>query len=177
MSSQTGRSTPEFVIRPLDWSRDNIDSLTDLLHRPYAGLLAQGLRFTATSQTSETTRHRMWGSSPFLMEVHGVVVGTLTLSYPISHEDNDPEYYAQPGVALLSQFGLEREFQGVGLGAAFCRFAVDWCVTQGATELALDTSDQATHLIEMYDHWGFRAVDQHQWGSVNYRSVVMARGE
>jgi hypothetical protein len=45
----------------------------------------------------------------------------------------------------------------------------------GARELALDTADQAAHLIGLYAHWGFRIVDEAQWDGPNYRSVIMSR--
>jgi GNAT superfamily N-acetyltransferase len=164
-----------FSIRPWDWESDDIEALTRLLHRAYAGLLVQGLRFSATSQPPEVTRSRMWGSSPFVMETGGRIIGTVTLSYPIALEEGDPLYYAKPGVALLSQFGLEPEFQGKGLGAVFFRHCLEWCRAAGAGEIALDTSNQALHLISMYEHWGFRTVARHQWPEANYESVVMAR--
>lgn len=43
------------VIRPLD-PADSIAELTALLHRAYAPLLAQGLRYVATHQDETTTR-------------------------------------------------------------------------------------------------------------------------
>jgi len=116
----------------------------------------------------------MEGGHPFLFELDGQMIGTMTLSYPVRHWDNDPVYYARPGVALLSQFGLEPAYQGQGYGRVLFDHAVAWCSGHGCSELCLDTSDQALHLIRMYEHWGFRVVAAHRWQSVNYSSVVMA---
>ena len=44
------------------------------------------------------------------------------------------------------------------------------------TELALDTSENATHLIALYEKWGYTQVATHDWRpGVNYLSVVMSK--
>src|ERR1041384_3316074 len=155
------------LIRPWNWETDDLVALTELLHRAYAVLKDQGLNFVATWQTPEITRDRMWGSAPFVMEVEGRIVGTATLSYPVIQDPEDPPYFTRSGVALLSQFGIEPEFRGKGLGSKFIRFALDWCRQAGARELALDTADQAVDLLAMYRHWGFQEVGRHRWPTAN----------
>src|SRR3546814_2450807 len=39
----------------------------------------------------------------------------------------------------------------------------------GAAEIALDTSESATHLIEWYARRGYRYIEYAQWKQVNYR--------
>ena len=46
---------------------------------------------------------------------------------------------------------------------------------QGATELALDTAEGATHLIRWYERLGFRFIQHVSWDETNYRSVVMSK--
>lgn len=162
-------------IRAWDPASDDVVALTGLLHRAYAGLLQMGLRFTATSQPPETTQERLEAGECFLLEVGGTVVGTVTLSFPVERWEGDPPYYSLPGVALLSQFGIEPGLQGKGLGRAMLDFALDWCRAKGAAELALDTSDEAIHLVGMYERWGFMVVARHRYAYVNYASVVMSR--
>jgi len=45
----------------------------------------------------------------------------------------------------------------------------------GVTELALDTSEKAEHLIRYYTRRGYRFVEHTQWPDVNYRSVIMTK--
>jgi hypothetical protein len=45
----------------------------------------------------------------------------------------------------------------------------------GAHEMALDTSEHAHHLIEIYKNRGYRFVEYAQWSVTNYRSVVLSK--
>ena len=45
----------------------------------------------------------------------------------------------------------------------------------GYTELALDTSEKAKRLIELYTRRGYRLVDHHQWPEKSYRSVILSK--
>ena len=46
---------------------------------------------------------------------------------------------------------------------------------RGVTELACDTSEQATHLIAWYTRLGYRFIEHVKWDVTNYRSVVMSK--
>lgn len=47
---------------------------------------------------------------------------------------------------------------------------------EGYLELALDTAESATHLIDLYERLGFRIVDTHDWRpGTNYSSVIMSK--
>jgi len=48
-------------------------------------------------------------------------------------------------------------------------------ISSGATELALDTSEGADHLIAWYERKGFRFVEYAQWKGKSYRSVIMSK--
>ncbi|MBW1796697.1 MAG: GNAT family N-acetyltransferase, partial [Deltaproteobacteria bacterium] len=45
----------------------------------------------------------------------------------------------------------------------------------GASELALDTAEQATHLINWYERLGYRFIEYVDWDVTNYRSVIMSK--
>jgi hypothetical protein len=45
----------------------------------------------------------------------------------------------------------------------------------GFSEIALDTSERAHHLIQMYEKRGYRFVEYFQWEVTNYRSVVLSK--
>ncbi len=45
----------------------------------------------------------------------------------------------------------------------------------GAKELALDTAEWTYHLMSMYPAGGYRLVDDLQWETTNYRSVILSK--
>jgi hypothetical protein len=49
-------------------------------------------------------------------------------------------------------------------------------ISDGKTELALDTSEGAAHLLDYYAKKGYREVERVRWDVVNYGSVVMSKG-
>lgn len=162
------------TIRPFELGRDDVDELTRLLHAAYRELLEMGLAFTATRQTAETTRDRIAGAHCLLAIDEGRMIGTATVDRGGPH--HRVAYYQSPTVAVFSQFGVDPQRRGEGIGKALLAASEDWARAAGCTELALDTSDQAVHLIELYEMWGFSIVDRHDWRpGVNYLSVVMSK--
>ncbi|HET7867535.1 MAG TPA: hypothetical protein VFL86_24285 [Burkholderiaceae bacterium] len=53
--------------------------------------------------------------------------------------------------------------------------AEHWAQEAGFVELAMDTAEQATHLIELYARLGYRHVACVQWPGKVYRSVVLSK--
>jgi GNAT superfamily N-acetyltransferase len=163
---------PAIVIR--DWQpTDDVAALTDLLHQAYGQLARAGFRYLATYQDEATTRRRLASGHPFVAVLDGRIVGTVTLLPP--RLDDPCELYRQPGVFSFGQFGVRPDLQRGGIG----RLLVDHVETAaralGATQLALDTAEGATHLVQWYERLGFRFVQHVQWDVTNYRSVVMSK--
>lgn len=159
-------------IRAWDWESDDPAALTELLHRAYAELLEMGLRFTATAQPVETTIRRLREGFPFVAELDGRIVGTITV---VEDDQDGIPLYAQPGVWYFTQFGVEPDLKKSGIGKQLHDHVCEFALAHGCHSMALDTSDQATHLIALYERWGYRIVDTFKWNSVNYHSVVMAQ--
>ena len=162
-------------------SEDDLVMLTDLLHRAYRELLEMGLRFTATGQPVETTQRRCAEGECYVAELDGRVVGTIVLVEPTT-DPSDPSWYQRSGVWHFGQYGVDPEFRGLGVGRALLDHVEARAASQGAHWLALDTSDQALHLIALYQKFGYAIVDTHDWGKgsdweggVNYQSVIMAK--
>jgi len=42
-------------------------------------------------------------------------------------------------------------------------------------ELALDTAETAYHLIDFYTNRGYKYIETTQWGTANYKSVIMSK--
>jgi len=161
-----------FIVRPLA-PEDSISELTALLHRAYKQLADMGLRFVATYQDDDTTRKRISHSECYVAVMDGKIVGTIKLEPPES--TGGSPWYDRPDVAGFGQFGVEPELQGMGIGRTLLAKVEERARELGAAELALDTAEPATHLIELYERWGFRIVETVQWGVTNYRSVVMSK--
>jgi GNAT superfamily N-acetyltransferase len=152
---------------------DDFVHLTGLLHRAYKKWADRGLRFLATHQPPEKTRERCAGTRTVLAELDGRVVGMVTISDP--SQGHGLAWYERPDVTSFHQFAVEPEFQGTGLGNALLAQAEDHARELGVKELSLDTSEQATDLIDYYLRKGFRKVGETQWDVVNYRSVVLSK--
>lgn len=161
------------LIRKLQ-AGDSLAELTDLLHRAYRELAEAGMRFTATHQTVETTARRVQEGECWVAELDGKLVGTIVWVRP------DPEdhvaYYRHPHVAHFGQFGVDPHHRGLGIGQALLQKVEAEALRAGYTELALDTSENAAHLIALYTQWGYAQVATHDWRpGVNYLSVVMSK--
>jgi GNAT superfamily N-acetyltransferase len=162
----------DIVIRRLNPS-DSFTELTELLHRAYAPLAAMGFRFFASHQDVETTISRCKKGETFVATSGGRLVATVTLRLPES--TRDCTWYDRDDVASFGQFAVEPELQGSGLGSKLMSMLEDRAKQTGAAELACDTAEGATHLIDYYTRRGYRLVDTAQWEGVNYRSVILSK--
>ena len=152
---------------------DSITELTSLLHRAYARLGDMGLNYTAVDQAPEVTAQRIRGGNCFVVADGAKLVGTI-VAQP-TYAKNDCEYFTRPGVAAAHQFAVDPARQGAGIGRMLLQRAEQWARDAGFSELAMDTAEQATHLIELYARLGYRHVGWVQWPGKVYRSVVLAK--
>jgi GNAT superfamily N-acetyltransferase len=154
--------------------QDSVEALTELLHRAYAELGAMGFRYKAVDQSVEMTRSRISRGECYVA-VHGdVVVGTALL-LPPNFRAPYCEWYDRSGVAVLGQFAVEPTFQRRGCGSRLIRHVEARAFELGAEELSVDTSEGATHLIELYQRRGYRQVGFAQWEHTNFRSVLLSK--
>ena len=152
---------------------DSFAELTALLHRAYAPLARQGMRFVASWQDEARTRERASEGDCFIGLVDGRIVATVTVEPP-SLRHGSP-WYCRPEVASLHQLAVDPDLQGGGLGSRMLAVAEARALELGVTELALDTSEHATPLIELYSRRGYRFIEHAQWPDVNYRSLVLSK--
>lgn len=162
----------DVTIRPIQ-ETDSFEEMTELLHRAYRVLADRGLRFVATYQDALVTRRRAMRGLCFIAEKDGKPVGTITYYSPTGQEGVD--WYQRSDVAHFGQFAVEPGMQGLGIGSALIRLAEEIAVQRGMTELALDTSEQAVHLIAYYQRRGYRLIGYYQWDVTNYRSVILSK--
>lgn len=166
-------SFPDSVnIRPLN-SADSIPDLTALLHRAYARLADQGLRYMAVHQSDDVTRKRVAKGECFVAEMQGTIVGTIL--FKGAEQTNGCPWYDRQGVASLGQFAVEPTLQAKGLGHQLMSVVEARALTTGAHEIALDTAEPATHLVSWYTRLGYRFIEHAQWSHTNYRSVILSK--
>lgn len=159
-------------IRPFA-ETDSVAELTSLLHRSYKRLADMGLRFVATYQDEGHTKELVEKGECFVAVSEGKIIGTIL----VYDKDNDeyPEFYKRDDVAVFGKFAVEPMYQNCGVGEKLMEHIEQYAISKGMKELALDTSDEAKHLIDYYKKRGFRFIRYHKWGSTNYRSMIMSK--
>ena len=162
------------TIRLLEPS-DSISELTLLIRRAYKILADMGFNYTGTYQDEATTRERIAEGECYVMLERGKIVGTITLCLPPFPWAGESNWYGRSGVFCCGQFAVEPELQRAGRGSKLMDFVEHRAATLGATELALDTSEGATHLINFYKTRGYRYIELIQHEGKTYRSVILSK--
>jgi GNAT superfamily N-acetyltransferase len=152
-------------------SDDDISQITALLHRAYGQLADLGFRYHATWQDDKVTLDRLSRGIAFIAEQDGKIVGTATLYLPPSQ--TGCEWYDRADVARFGQFGVEPELQGQGIGSLLLDKIEFTTLSHGISNLALDTAEGATHLVDLYSRRGFQYVCSADWEITNYQSIIM----
>jgi GNAT superfamily N-acetyltransferase len=152
---------------------DDVAAITRMLHEAYAPLAAAGMRFLASHQDEDTTRSRLESGETLVAIQDEVLAGIVTLSPPSA--TRGAPCYERPGVASFGQFAVRPSHQRRGIGTRLLDLVELRARELGATELALDTSENAAGLIALYESRGFRTVEYVQWDVTNYRSVILAK--
>ena len=165
-------SQPQVTIRVLS-EHDSIQALTALLHRAYARLGDMGLNYTAVDQSPEVTVERISRGTCYVAFIGSQLVGTI-LVRP-THIDSECPHYNRSGVSSVHQLAVAPEFQSAGIGSDLLSCAEAWARENGFNELAMDTAEPATHLIEYYERRGYHRVGSVQWPGKTYRSVVLSK--
>lgn len=164
------------AIRELNDS-DDLTELTLLLNRAYKQLADLGFRYLATHQNVETTKERIEKAKCFVavIDENGTdkIIGTICYYSP--EKASGCEWYDRNDVATYGQFGVEPEYQKYGIGGMLVDEVEKLAMQDGAKELAIDTAEGATHLINYYGKRGYRHVGFTKWHVTNYRSVILSK--
>lgn len=150
-----------------------VDEITFLLHQSYAPLAEKGMRYLASHQSSEKTLQRLREGESYLYVLEEKIVATITLRP--SQKNSRCDWYNKAGVFSFGQFAVKPDLQGHGIGSKMMDFIEARAAELGADEIALDTSEHAHHLIEMYKKRNYRIVQNVNWDVTNYLSVVMSK--
>ncbi|PZR53113.1 GNAT family N-acetyltransferase [Xylanimonas oleitrophica] len=161
-------------LRPFDPA--DAEPLTRMLHRAYAELGAQGLNFTAVDQSVATTLYRASAGASWVITEGDAIVATVAVSCPPGEALRGLSAEAgRPGRAWVNQLAVAPEHRGAGLARRLLDHGLAWARTQGATSVGIDTAEPATHLLALYQRWGFARVETIQWPGKVYRSAVLVR--
>ncbi len=150
---------------------DDVAEITVLLHRAYAQLANLGFRYYATWQDDTVTLERLSQGIAFIAEFNGKIVGTATLYLPPGK--TGCQWYDRSDVARFGQFGVEPALQRNGIGSRLIEEIESTTAMHGVPNLALDTAEGATHLIELYRRKGYEYACDADWEITNYRSIIM----
>ena len=169
----TPASLPDAIrIRPLG-AGDSLDELTDLLHRAYARLAQMDLRFMATHQSVDVTRSRVTQGECFVAVAGERIIGTVV--FRTQTQTRGCPWYDRADVASFGQLAVDPAQQSAGVGRRLVDHVETRAIASGAAEIALDTAEPATHLVQWYSSLGYRLVETAQWRHTNYRSVIMSK--
>ncbi|MCG3123412.1 MAG: hypothetical protein GIKADHBN_01829 [Phycisphaerales bacterium] len=174
-------STPRF--QPTDVQirlllpTDPVPEITGLLHRAYAQQVAMGLRPLAGRQDDETTRRRCTSGECYLATLRSddvdKIVGTI-----LFHEveaDQGPPWFQNRFVDSFSQFAVDPDLQGLGIGKSLLTTVEARAKECGATELALSMAEPDIELRKFYEKRGYRYIEKWKWPYTNYTSLILSK--
>jgi GNAT superfamily N-acetyltransferase len=155
---------------------DDVRELTRLIRDSYSSLLEKGFRYWGTFQSVEDTAKRFSEGEGYLAIIDKKIVGTITLKHKHTGWEESP-WYDRKDVCFFTQFAIDPQFQKSGLGSQMMNFVERRALQKGFREIALDTCEMATGLIDYYKKRGYRFIEHVQWdlNVVNYRSVVLSK--
>jgi GNAT superfamily N-acetyltransferase len=159
---------------------DNIVEVNSLLLSAYKPLAEAGMKYAASHEDVEATRRHIENGECYIAILEGKIIACAILKIPNQGDNSGwkalaPNWYAIKGVTTFGRFAVSPELQGHGIGNKMMDVIENRARELGFTQLALDTSEHATHLIKMYERRGYNFIEFHQWNITNYRSVVMSK--
>jgi GNAT superfamily N-acetyltransferase len=152
---------------------DSLEEITGLLHRAYRAQVEMGLRPLAGRQDVETTRKRCSSGECYVAVLEGRLVGVI-----LFHEVEDskgPPWFQRPEVDSFSQFAVDPDVQGKGIGRILLDTVERRAAECGSSELGLSMAEPDTKLMEFYLKRGYRLVEHWQWPYTNYRSAILSK--
>lgn len=165
-----------FVFRLFE-SHDSVAQLNSLLRASYKPLAEAGMRFAASWESVEDTQAKLAQGECHIALLDGRIVACAILRLPPdgAKGEENPNWYRRKSIATFGRFAVEPALQSQGLGSRMMEQLEERARSAGFDEIAFDTSEKASHLIEFYSRRGYRFIEYHQWSVTNYRSVVMSK--
>lgn len=161
--------------------RDPIPEITKLLHRAYAGQVEMGLKPLAGRQDDETTRRRCHSGECYVAVMPNREKGGRSqkiVGVILFHEvepDQGPPWFQNSFVDSFSQFAVDPDIQGRGIGILLLETVERRSRECGAVELACSMAAPDTRLMQFYLKRGYRLVEHWQWPYTNYVSAILSK--
>lgn len=173
------RATAAIGVRLMS-HRDSISEITALLHRAYAGQMAMGLQPLAGRQDDATTKKRCGSGECYLAvtKTGGSRSKEKIVGIILFHEMEDetsPPWFRNKFVDSFSQFAVDPDMQGLGIGQMLLETVERRAGECGATEIACSMADPDEGLKKFYLKRGYRLVEYWQWPYTNYRSAILSK--
>lgn len=172
---------PVITIRRLAPS-DSISELTALLHRAYAKQVAMGLRPLAGRQDDATTKRRVFSGECYVAVDHRPLedarVRQALVGCILFHEVEEaqgPPYFSKNNIASFSQFAVDPDLQGQGIGLRLLEVCENRAREIGASHLACTMAEPDTELMNFYFRRGYLLIGHWQWPYTNYRSAILSK--
>ena len=131
MLSPGERLATKIRVRPLE-PDDSLAHLTGMLHRAYKQHADRGIKALAAFQPEELTRRRIAGGECTVALYMGKIVGTILFRGP--GQLGGTPWFERPDVATFSQFAVEPEYQGRGIGSVLMSLVENRARETGAVE-------------------------------------------
>ena len=152
------------------------EPLTLLLNDAYSELAEEGLNFTAATQGVSATADRVSAGVCWVVERGADIVASLMFVAPPGDEVR--ALTAEAAVAhrvWLEQVAVSPAFRGRQVARQLFDTACGWARDAGYTSVGLDTAEPASHLVRMYEKWGFRRAGTVHFRGKTYESAVLVK--
>lgn len=183
----TAPAANEVLIRRLS-HRDSMEEITSLLHRAYAKQVAMGLKPLAGRQDVATTKRRCSSGECYVatLKVPALTASGAPARKPreqivgiiLFHEvepDEGPAWFQRPEVDSFSQFAVDPDVQGKGIGRKLLEMVERRAKECNAAEIACSMADPDVELKSFYLKRGYRQVELWQWPYTNYKSAILSK--
>lgn len=163
----------EIIIRTFEHEKDDIIQLTKLLNSSYRQLANMGFNYLATHQDHHITLQRIEKAICLIALIENRIIGTI--SYYSPENSYGCHWYEKENVAKIGQFGVLPSYQSQGIGNRLLNLVETIALEDNVEELALDTAEGASHLVQYYGNKGYRFIEYTNWDHTNYRSVILSK--
>jgi GNAT superfamily N-acetyltransferase len=173
----------EVLIRRLS-HRDSMEEITSLLHRAYAKQVEMGLKPLAGRQDVATTKRRCSSGECYVATLRVAAVPPAKkpreqiVGIILFHEvepDEGPAWFQRAEVDSFSQFAVDPDVQGKGIGRKLLETVERRAKECNAAEIACSMADPDTELKNFYLKRGYRQVELWQWPYTNYKSAILSK--
>lgn len=156
------------------FDRNDVSSVTGLLHRAYAPLAARGWNNSAATQEDAVTLNRLQRGDTIFALIESAIVATGTIYLKPLLQTRSATYCINGG-ARFGQFAVEPQLQSMGIGNQFLNRLEKLALEAGCTFIACDTAEGAEHLRTYYARRGYDVAERVQWQGKRYHSVILVK--